>query len=59
MNDSLRPCIFSTPDGNKYFSEVDDRHLLDYIREKCGYDVFSYLEERLSKANSIQRCHSC
>lgn len=35
--------LLATPDGNKYFN--NHRDYVDYIREKCGYEVSEYVRE--------------
>lgn len=43
--------LFSTPDGNKYIHE--DRELIDYIREKCGYEVSECVEEIFEQSSNF------
>ena len=43
--------LFSTPDGNKYIHE--DRELIDYIREKCGYEVSECVEEIFEQSSDF------
>lgn len=43
--------LFSTPDGNKYIKE--DRELIDYIREKCGYEVSDCVEEIFEQSSNF------
>ena len=43
--------LFSTPDGNKYIKE--DRELIDYIREKCGYEVSECVEEIFEQSSNF------
>ena len=43
--------LFSTPDGNKYIKE--DRELIDYIREKCGYEASECVEEIFEQSSNF------
>ena len=43
--------LFSTPDGNKYIHE--DRELIDYIREKCAYEVSECVEEIFEQSSNF------
>lgn len=48
FKDSNNTGLLSTPDGDKYFNE--DRDYIEYIREKCGYEVSEYIRNIFNMA---------
>lgn len=49
FKDSNNLGLLSTPDGDKYFNE--DRDYIEYIREKCGYEVSEYIRSVFNMAD--------